>query len=150
MGQSITKNFTHIVFSTKHRQPFITGDFENELYAYLGSICNSLDHTVIKVGGHLNHVHILCMLSKNVTLVKLMSALKINSSRWAKTKGENFKNFYWQDGYGSFSVNPSQVDVVIHYITHQHQHHQKKTFQDEYRGFLKKYKVDFDERFIWD
>ena len=67
-----------------------------------------------------------------------------------KTQDGSLKNFYWQDGYGAFSVNPSEVDKVIEYIANQHEHHRKQTFQDEYRAFLKKYQVEYDERYVWD
>jgi len=150
MGQSITKNYHHIVFSTKNRQPFIQAPFESTLHAYLGGICNHLDCPPIKIGGYFDHVHLLVLFSKKITLVKFMAELKANSSRWAKTQGDELNNFYWQDGYGSFSVNPSEVDVVVKYIANQRAHHQNKTFQEEYRAILKKYKIDFDERYIWD
>lgn len=150
MGQSITKHYHHIVFSTKHRQPFIQEPFESALHAYMGGICNHLDCQPIKIGGYVDHVHLLVLVSKKITFVKFMAELKANSSRWAKTQGDHLRDFYWQDGYGSFSVNPSEVDVVIKYIANQHEKHQKKTFQDEYRSFLKKYKIDFDERYVWD
>ena len=82
--------------------------------------------------------------------MKLLEEVKSHSSKWMKTKGDDLKNFYWQDGYGAFSVNPAQVDTVINYIANQKVHHCKKTIQDEYKGFLKKYKVDYDERYVWD
>ena len=150
MGQSLVKNYLHIVFSTKHRQEFIHPPIENELHAYLGGICNDLECQSIIVGGYTDHVHILCMLSKKIALMKLMEELKSHSSKWMKTKADNLSSFYWQDGYGAFSVNPSQVDTVINYIANQKEHHQKKTFQDEYRAFVKKYKVEYDERYVWD
>lgn len=150
MGQSLVKNYLHIVFSTKYRQPMITEVIESELHAYLGGICKNLDCQPIKVGGYNDHIHILCMLSKKIPLIKLMEELKSHSSKWIKTKGEEFKNFYWQEGYGAFSVNPSEVDVVINYIANQKEHHDKKTFQDEFRAFLKKYLVAYDERYVWD
>ncbi len=150
MGQSLVQNYIHLVFSTKHRMPLITPSIEAELYAYLAGICNNLDCKAIKIGGHLDHVHILCKLSKKVALIKLLEELKSHSSKWIKTKGHEFDNFYWQDGYGAFSVNPSEVDVVINYIENQKEHHQTKTFQDEYRQFLKKYQVEFDEKYVWD
>jgi putative transposase len=150
MGQSLVKNYIHIVFSTKHRKPLIHQSVENELYSYLGGICNKLECQVIKVGGYKDHIHILCMLSKKIALVKLLEQLKSHSSKWIKTKGEQYSNFYWQDGYGAFSVNPSQVEIVINYIAHQKEHHSKKTFQDEYKAFLKKYEVEYDERYVWD
>ena len=150
MGQSLVKNYLHVVFSTKHRQPMITEAIESELHAYLGGICKKLDCQPIKVGGYNDHIHILCMLSKKITLIKLMEELKSHSSKWIKTKGEDFKNFYWQDGYGAFSVNATEIDVVVSYIANQKEHHSKKTFQDEYKAFLKKYQVEYDERYVWD
>ncbi len=95
-------------------------------------------------------MHILCKLSKKIALIKLLEEVKSHSSKWIKTKGSEFANFYWQDGYGAFSVNPSEVDVVIKYIENQKNHHKTKTFQDEYRQFLKKYQVEFDEKYVWD
>lgn len=90
------------------------------------------------------------MLSKKIALVKLLEEIKSHSSKWIKSKADNLRNFYWQDGYGAFSVNPSEVDLVIKYIMNQKEHHAKMSFQDEYRAFLKKYKVDYDERYVWD
>jgi len=80
----------------------------------------------------------------------LMEKIKSNSSKWMKTNDASLDDFYWQDGYGAFSVNPSQVDAVSIYIENQHEHHRKITFQDEYQMFLKKYKVAYDERYVWD
>lgn len=150
MGQSLVKNYIHIVFSTKHRQPIILPKYEHELHSYLGGICKNLDCQPIKIGGYTDHIHILCMLSKKIALMKLLEEVKSHSSKWMKTKDELLKNFYWQDGYGAFSVNPSEVDTVIEYIASQHEHHSKKKFQDEYRAFLKKYNVEYDERYVWD
>ena len=82
--------------------------------------------------------------------MKFLEELKSNSSKWIKTKDEAFDKFYWQDGYGAFSVNPTEVPIVTDYISNQEIHHQKITFQDEYRKFLKKYKVEYDERYVWD
>ena len=150
MGQSLAKNFIHIIFSTKHREPFILPPVEAELYAYLGGICNQLECTVLQVGGYRDHIHILCLLSKKVTLMKLVETIKAHSSRWIKTKGDRYRNFYWQDGYGAFSVNPAETDKVTEYIIAQYEHHGRKTFEEEYISFLKKYRVDYDERYVWD
>ncbi len=150
MGQSLVKNYIHLIFSTKHRAHFINPPVDEELYSYLGGICNKLECQVIKVGGYKDHVHILCMLSKKIALMKLMEELKSNSSKWIKSKGEGYENFYWQEGYGAFSINPSEIATVITYISNQNDHHRRKTFQDEYRAFLKKYNVEYDERYVWD
>ncbi len=150
MPQSLVKNYIHLIFSTKHRQPLIHHPVETELHKYLGGICNNLECFPIKIGGYTDHIHILCSLSKKIALMKLLEEVKSHSSKWMKTKDESLKNFYWQDGYGAFSVNPSQLDVVANYIENQHEHHSKKTFQNEYRAFLKKYKVEYDEQYVWD
>lgn len=150
MGQSLVKNYVHLIFSTKYRQALITSPIEDELHSYLGGICNNLECPVIRVGGYVDHIHILCMLSKKIALMKLLEEVKSHSSKWMKTKGDDLHNFYWQDGYGAFSVNPAEIQVVINYIANQHTHHKKKTFQDEYRGYLKKYNVEYDERYVWD
>ena len=150
MAQSLAKVCTHIVFSTKHRQPFIDEKIENELHAYLGGICKEHECLPIKVGGYVDHIHILCVLSRKIAIMKLLEEVKRNSSKWIKTKGSDYEEFYWQDGYGIFSVNPIELEVVIKYIANQKAHHENKTFQDEYRGFLKKYNVEYDERYVWD
>ena len=150
MGQSVVKNFVHIVFSTKHRQPLIRPPYEQELYTYLGGVCNALECQSIKVGGHIDHIHVLCMLSKKLALVKLIEEIKSHSSKWMKTQHESLQHFYWQSGYGAFSVNPAELDAVISYIEQQAAHHTSRIFQEECRLFLKKYKVDYDERYVWD
>jgi len=150
MPQSLVKNYIHIVFSTKHRQPFIDKSIKSELHAYLGSICNELGCPVVTVGGVEDHVHILCLLSQNISLAELVRKVKINSSKWMKTKGKRYANFYWQRGYGGFSVNPAETEVVKKYIQNQEEHHKNRTFKAEYRLFLKKYKVEYDEQYVWD
>lgn len=139
-----------VVYSTKYRYPFIREEVEEELYAYLGGICNRLDCPVIKIGGYYDHVHILCRLSQKLPLMKLAEEVKSHSSKWIKSKGEAYRNFYWQNGYGAFSVNPAQVNVVIRYIERQKEHHRKNTFQAEYRALLDRYHVEYDERYVWD
>lgn len=148
MGQSLVKNYVHIVFSTKNRHPFIQQEYEDELYKYLGGVCKAHECAPIQVGGYLDHVHILCLLSKKMAIMNLLEELKTDSSKWMKKRADELSKFYWQDGYGAFSINPSQVDTVTSYIQNQRDHHSNKSFQDEYRGFLKKYKVDYDERYV--
>ncbi|MBS1571264.1 MAG: IS200/IS605 family transposase [Bacteroidetes bacterium] len=150
MGQSLNKIYVHIVFSTKYRQPLITDSIKEELFNYLGGICKSLECNPIQVGGFNDHVHILCVLSKKIALMDLLEKVKSNSSKWIKTKGNEFSNFYWQSGYGAFSVNPTEIELVKNYIINQEEHHQKKNFQDEFLAFLNKYKIEYDEKYIWD
>jgi REP element-mobilizing transposase RayT len=150
MGQSLVQNYIHIVFSTKYRKNLIYPPYEQELHAYIGGVCNELECQILIVGGFTDHIHILCMLSKKITLVELVKKVKSSSSKWMKTKEASLSNFYWQDGYGAFSVNPGEIEVVINYIKNQHAHHSKKTFQEEYRLFLNKYKVTYNEKYVWD
>ena len=150
MSQSLSKVYMHIVFSTKNRVPLINDTIKTSLSEYLGGICKGLDCNPVIIGGSDDHVHILCLLSRKIAQMKLLEELKKQSSKWIKTKDETFKNFYWQDGYGIFSVNPSETSVVIDYFKNQEEHHKKITFQDEFRTFLNKYKVEYDERYVWD
>ena len=150
MPQSLVKNYIHITFSTKNRYPFITDSIRDELFNYLGGTCRELECQPIIIGGVKDHVHLLVNLSRKIALMSLIEKLKSHSSKWIKTKGENYRNFFWQRGYGGFSVNPNQIDVVEQYILNQETHHKKVIFQEEYRAFLKKYSVDFDERYVWD
>ncbi|MHC1703422.1 MAG: IS200/IS605 family transposase [Tenuifilaceae bacterium] len=150
MPQSLSKVYVNIVFSTKHRQNLIDSTIKDSLFEYLGGICRGLECNPIRVGGFENHVHILCLLSRKITQMKLLEELKKESSKWIKTKGQTYSSFYWQDGYGIFSVNPSEIDIVISYINKQEENHKKKTFQEELKAFLVKYNVDFDERYLWD
>ena len=150
MSQSLSKVYVHITFSTKKRYPFIDSNIEQELWAYLGGICKELECNLIRVGGYNDHVHVCCLLSKKITQIKLLEEIKKESSRWIKTKGRQYSKFYWQDGYGIFSVNPYEVDKVIEYIDNQSKHHRKRSFKEELLAFLKKYKVEYDERYLWD
>jgi REP element-mobilizing transposase RayT len=150
MSQSLVKNYLHITFSTKYRQALIFPPFEEELHSYLGGICRNLECYPVKVGGYTDHVHILCLLSKKIALMKLLEEVKSHSSKWMKTKYESLNNFYWQNGYGAFSVDPKDVDIVSAYIDNQHDHHRRIKFQDEYRALLEQYNVEYDERWVWD
>lgn len=150
MGQSLVKNYVHIIFSTKYRQRLIHPPVEEELYAYMGGICNAMGCSVIKVGGYQNHVHILCLMSRKIPMMELLKELKARSSKWVKSKGAGYENFFWQDGYAAFSVNPRGVERVRAYIANQHAHHRRKEFEKEFLGFLKKYQVEYDERYVWD
>jgi len=150
MPQSLVYNYTHIIFSTKDRYPFIDENICNELFNYLGGICRELQCNPIIVGGHDDHVHLLVLLSQKIALMKLIETLKSHSSGWIKTKDNKYEKFYWQKGYGAFSINPTQIDIVHEYITNQSEHHKNKSFKEEYRAFLEKYNVKFDERYVWD
>lgn len=150
MPQSLVRNYIHITFSTKHRFPFIDDSISEELFSYLGGICTHLECYPVQVGGYRDHIHILCLLSPKVALMNLIEKLKSKSSKWIKTKGVQYTNFYWQRGYGTFSVYPHETDVVKAYILNQEKHHKDKSFKNEYLSYLHKYHIDYDERYVWD
>ncbi|MCL1887974.1 MAG: transposase [Kiritimatiellaeota bacterium] len=135
MPQSISYVYVHITFGTKHRQPLIDDNIKPELWTYMGGICKALECNPIRVGGHHDHTHICCLLSKKIPSVKLLEEVKRESSKWMKKKGPQYNQFYWQDGYGEFSVNPSELEKVVTYIDGQGEHHKKRTFQSEFLAF---------------
>jgi REP-associated tyrosine transposase len=151
MPQSLAKVYIQIVFSTKDRFPFLSNiDIKKQMHAYLGGACNSLDCQVIIVGGTADHVHILCKLSRNISIAKLVGEIKRESSKWVKTKSNLLNKFSWQNGYGVFSIGKSGIEKAKSYINDQEEHHRRKNFQDEYRLFLKKYEIKYDEKYVWD
>ena len=149
MSQSLCKNFIHLVFSTKKRKPLISEDIQSELFKYLGGILRNWESPSLIVGGTEDHIHILFLLSKNHALADIVGELKSSSSMWIKSKGPQFAEFYWQNGFGAFSVSQSNVPTVKEYITIQREHHRRISFQAEFRGLLKRHEVAFDERYVW-
>lgn len=150
MAQTLFSSYFHIVFSTKNRFDFIRPEIEDELFAYVGGIIRNFDGRLLKAGGTSNHDHLLVSMSKNYLVPDLIGAVKRDSSKWIKTKGAMYSKFVWQDGYSAFSVGQAQIAMVEKYIANQKEHHKKKLFEDEMRGFYRKYKIDFDERYVWD
>jgi putative transposase len=140
----------HLVFSTKNREPFITTAIESELHPYMAKIFRALKSPSLTIDGTADHVHILFALSRVIKIADLVEEVKTESSKWIKTKGAEFRNFHWQAGYGAFSIGQSQVPILKRYIARQKIHHQRVTFQDEYRKFLESYGIDYDERYVWD
>jgi putative transposase len=149
MPQSLTRVLIHIVFSTKDHIPTITPDVESDLYGFITAQCNSLHCRAYAVGGYLDHVHILCAVSQNIKISDLLRHLKVNSSKWMKAKFE-LVHFYWQAGYGTFSIHQSILNNVVQYIEKQHEHHKHISFKEEYRKLLRSNSVEFDERYVWD
>jgi len=150
MSQSLSSILVHLVFSTKNREPFITRAIEPELYPYVASIFRDLKSPTLCISGTFDHLHILFSLARTVKIAELVEEVKTSSSKWIKTKGNEFRNFHWQRGYGAFSIGQSQVKRVKRYILSQKEHHRRISFQDEYRAFLKSYEIEYDERYVWD
>jgi len=150
MPQSLSKVVLHIVFSTKHRKPWLDSQVRPRMHAYLATICRDLGGEVVHVGGVADHVHIITTLARTLSQAELVEQIKKKSSKWIKGLDPQFRGFFWQRGYGAFSVSPSQLDGVLAYVNSQREHHRTGTFQQEYRELLRKHGVDFDERYVWD
>ncbi len=149
MSQTLVSLLVHLVFSTKKRADLITPGIETDLFAYISATLRNRESRCLAANGTTNHVHLLVSLSKNVALSAVVGELKKSSSKWIKTKGIEFRDFCWQDGYGAFSVGQSNVAALKEYIARQKEHHRKRSFESELVGLLKRYGVQYDERYLW-
>ena len=147
MPQSLVKILVHVVFSTKNRVDLIPPDIEPALFGYIHGIVENNRSKLIIAGGTTNHIHLLISLGKTIDISELIGDIKRESSLWMKP---HQSKFYWQEGYGAFSIGQSQVPRVMKYIENQKQHHAKQDYKDEFRGLLDKYNVEYDERYVWD
>jgi len=149
MPQSLSKIYIHLVFHTKYNSPLIRKEDKSNLFAYMGSVIKSNESIPIIINGVENHVHTLCIMSKNISLAKLTEEIKRNSSRWIKTLDPHYATFAWQGGYAGFSVSQSMHDRIKKYIENQEKHHQKLTYQAEVEKFLKEYGVDYNAEYLF-
>ncbi len=150
MAQSLSRILLHLVFSTKSREPWIEPSVRAPLHAYLAGAVRALNAEAYRVGGVADHVHIACTLPRTLTVSRLLEEIKKSSSMWIKQQTPTCHGFAWQAGYGAFSLGQSQLNALIAYIDGQEEHHRKRTFKEEYVAFLRRYGVDYDERYVWD
>jgi REP element-mobilizing transposase RayT len=139
----------HLVFSTKNREPFINQTIQDRLHGYILGILSQMKCPSIQTGGVADHVHILFVLGRTTTQAEVVEEVKKSLSKWMKADG-GVPNFSWQKGYGVFPVSESHREKVIDYIKNQEEHHRTITFQEEYRKLLEKYRIPFDEKYVWD
>ena len=150
MPQSLANIYIHLIFSTKERLPFLTRQVRPDLHAYMATVLANLNSPAVLINSVQDHVHILFNMGRTITLAQAVEDVKKSSSKWIKTQGADLTTFAWQSGYGGFSVSESNVPNVANYIRNQEEHHRVKTFQEEYREFLDKQKIQYDERYVWD
>jgi putative transposase len=143
MAHTYASNFIHCIFSAKDRRPLIAADRKADLYAYIGGIARSEGSSLVAAGGTANHVHLLFILPATQSLAVIVQKLKGSSSHWMG------KGFSWQEGYGAFSVSPSQVSVVKTYIQRQEQHHRKQSFEEEFTTLLRNCGIEYDPRYVF-
>jgi putative transposase len=150
MPQSLSNILIHMVFSAKNRQKILYEKIRLELYAYIVGIFKSKNCPCYQVGGVDDHIHIACSLPKTISVSDLIKEIKTSTSLWLKTKDNNLINFHWQNGYGIFSLSPVHLSGLCEYIANQENHHKNKDFKNEFLGFLKKYNIIYDIRYLWD
>ena len=149
MANTYSSLFYHVVFSTKNRTAFLRPEVEARVWAYIGGIARNHKMTAIQVGGVEDHIHALVMAPPVLAPYEIAKHLKAESSKWIHETFADLQDFGWQDGYGAFTVSKSNAPAVVSYIQNQRLHHQTQSFQDEYREFLKKHGVEYDERYVW-
>ena len=151
MPQSLARVVLHVVFSTKNRVPFLKNPkLRARLHAYMAGVLQNIGCEPILINGVEDHVHILCNLARTVTIAGLVEEAKKSPSKWMKEQGPDYRDFFWQGGYGSFSVSQSNVEQVRAYVATQDEHHREVSFQDEFRALCRKHGVEIDERYVWD
>lgn len=154
MSQSLSQLWVHIIFSTRNREPFLKSPrTQKRMHEYIKEICHKNDCNTVIVGGTEDHIHLLTNLSKNLTLSHLVEIIKKSTSKWAKTLKEDnisLDSFYWQSGYGAFSVSQSNVNAVAIYIKNQNIHHKKQNFQSELIQFFRRHGIPYNEKYLWD
>jgi putative transposase len=150
MPQSLSLVLLHVVFSTKDRRSLLEPAVRPGLNMYLATVARNAGCECYRVGGVADHVHLAIRLSRTIKIADLLEELKTSSSKSLKTDLAQIRDFAWQRGYGAFSVGPGDLPALIAYIDNQEEHHRTRTFQDEYRAFLNKYGIEFDERYVWD
>ena len=150
MAHSYNAHYVHLVFSTKGRRASLAPEVRNELFPVFIAVARRLKTVPVRVGGWVDHVHLLLRLSATSQVAAIVRDLKTNSSRWIHTRWSSRREFAWQDGYSAFSVSPGKVESVARYIETQEEHHRRVSFRDEYLRFLKEAGIAFDERFVLD
>jgi putative transposase len=148
--QSLARLHVHLIFSTKNRDLALHERLRETLHAYMATVFQNLGCPPELINSMEDHVHILFELSRTVTISQVVEDVKRSSSKWIKTQGVEFASFAWQAGYGAFAVSESNVPIVRVYIASQQEHHRETSFQEEYRMFLKRHNVAYDERYVWD
>lgn len=150
MPQSLSNILIHLIWSTKDRHQWLTPGIREKTHAFIAGAVRQCNCEAYRVGGVADHVHLAVRLSRTLSVADLVKEVKTASSKWLKAQDPAYTDFYWQQGYGAFSVGISQKETLLHYIDTQEEHHQTRTFQDEYRDFLTEYGIAYDERYVWD
>jgi REP element-mobilizing transposase RayT len=149
MANTYTQLYIHIIIVVKGRQNQIAVENKSEFYKYITETVQNKDNKLIAINGGLDHIHILVSLNPKQSISDLVKDIKLSASDLINSKKWLIGKFYWQEGFAAFSVSKSKILDLIEYINNQEIHHKKKTFKEEYLGFLNKYGINYDERYIF-
>ncbi len=150
MPNTYSQIYIQIVFTVKGRENLIKNANREELHKLITGIVKNRDQKLLSIFAMPDHVHLLIGIKPNISISDLVRDIKagsskfINDSKWLNGK------FNWQEGFGAFSYSKSQIDNVIKYILNQEEHHKKETFKEEYLGFLNKFEIDYDEKYLFE
>jgi REP element-mobilizing transposase RayT len=150
MSQSLANILVHLVFSTRDRTPWINDEWRDDLHAYIGGVIRRHGSNLLAAGSVEDHIHLLFPMPRTVSVSELVKEIKSGSSRWIHDAPTRPRDFYWQSGYGVFSLSPGHKEAALQYIASQREHHRTTSFQDEYRKLLVKYEIGYDEKYVWD
>jgi len=128
----------------------MTPAMQQRLWPFLGGIARQNGMTPVIIGGMEDHVHLLLSLPATMPVAKAMQLIKGGSSKWVHETFPDQRLFAWQEKYGAFSVSISQLETITQYIKNQKEHHRRRSFQEEFLMLLKKHRIEFDERYLWD
>ena len=150
MPRSFFQMYGHLIFSTKNRINYLDDNIRPRLHSYMATIFRNMGCPYVHVGGAEDHIHVLFDIGKTNLLINIVREVKKDTSKFIKNIDTKYQYFYWQNGYGLFSVSPANKEKVINYIDAQMEHHKTMSFQEEFRAYLKKYNINYDEKYIWD
>jgi REP element-mobilizing transposase RayT len=148
MANTYTQLYIQFVFAVQDRISLIGNSWKDELYKYITGIVQNNKHKLIAINGTENHIHIFIGYKPHQLIPDLLQDIKGNSSGWINKKEFVKGKFKWQEGYGAFSYSHSHIDRVVKYIHNQEQHHKKNTFKEEYTELLRKFNVEYDDRYV--
>ena len=150
MPNTYSQIYIQIVFTVQGRQNLLPKNHRNELHQYITGIVSNRNQKLLSIFAMPDHLHLLVGIKPNISISDLVRDIKAGSSKFISDHNWVNGKFSWQEGFGAFSYSKSQIDNVIHYITNQEQHHKKRTFKEEYIEFLRKYEIEYDEKYLFE
>lgn len=145
-----TQIYIQIVFAVQGRESLIRPQWEERLYQYITGIVQNKEQKMLAINGMPDHIHFLIGMRPTCSLSDLVREVKKSSNEFIKENKLSEFKFSWQEGFGAFSYNHSQLDNVIKYIMNQKEHHRKKTFKEEYIEVLRKYEVEYKHEYLFE